>query len=62
MPKFSRAAVDNESQCDEKGGCDLSNDSDDLIVFKRGCETQQIQSDLQLPLKMLKKDIKIEKD
>lgn len=40
---------------------DLSSDTDKLTLVKRVSPTNKINTDLELPLKMLKKNIKIEK-
>lgn len=62
MPKFSCADVDNESQCGEREGIDLTKDLEELTPLKRNCPSQQSLSEDESRLKMLRKDIKIEKD
>lgn len=56
MHQFSCAGGENESQSE---GCDLSRDSQELTPLKRDNATD---AELELTLKLLKKDIKFEKD
>lgn len=49
-----------DNQLDE--GYDLSRESQGIYPLKRDIATEHTLSELELPLKMLKKNIKIEKD